>query len=57
MPPFSGANAGNASVAPNPLKLANGKSGNVTLTWTGLTPGNYLGRVAFGDSGTQRSSP
>ncbi|MHA7305361.1 S8 family serine peptidase [Arthrobacter sp. TMN-49] len=48
-----GADAGNATVAPNPLKLANGKSGNVTLSWTGLAPGNYLGRVAFGDAGTE----
>jgi hypothetical protein len=48
-----GANVGNASVAPNPLKLANGKSGNVTLSWMGLAPGNYLGRVAFGDAGTE----
>ncbi|SEF01980.1 Peptidase inhibitor I9 [Arthrobacter alpinus] len=47
-----GANAGNASVAPNPLKLANGKTGNVTLSWQGLSPGNYLGRVSFGDAGT-----
>ncbi|POH74104.1 protease [Arthrobacter glacialis] len=47
-----GANAGNASVAPNPLNLANGKSGNVTLSWSGLAPGNYLGRVAFGSAGT-----
>nr|WP_308470614.1 S8 family serine peptidase [Arthrobacter sp. N199823] len=48
-----GADAGNAKVSPNPLKLANGKSGNVTLSWTGLAPGNYLGRVSFGDAGTQ----
>ncbi|WP_442320000.1 S8 family serine peptidase [Arthrobacter psychrolactophilus] len=48
-----GGNVGNASVSPNPLKLANGKSGSVTLGWTGLAPGNYLGRVAFGDAGTE----
>lgn len=47
-----GAATGNATVSPTPLKLANGKSGNVTLTWTGLTPGSYLGRVSFGDTGT-----
>lgn len=47
-----GAATGNASVSPSPLKLANGKSGNVTLKWTGLTPGSYLGRVNFGDTGT-----
>ncbi len=48
-----GANAGNASVSPNPLKLRNGKSGNVTLGWTGLEPGSYLGRISFGDGGTE----
>lgn len=48
-----GANAGNASVTPNPLKLRNGKSGAVTLGWTGLAPGSYLGRVSFGDGGTE----
>ncbi|PYG99538.1 protease [Arthrobacter stackebrandtii] len=48
-----GGAVGNASVSPNPLKLANGKSGNVKLSWTGLAPGNYLGRVAFGDTGTE----
>jgi hypothetical protein len=48
-----GANVGNAWVSPNPLRLANGKSGNVTLSWTGLAPGNYLGRVVFGDAGTE----
>lgn len=48
-----GGAVGNASVSPNPLKLANGKSGNVKLAWTGLAPGSYLGRVAFGDTGTE----
>ncbi|UIK88148.1 S8 family serine peptidase [Arthrobacter polaris] len=48
-----GDNVGNASVSPNPLVLANGKSGNVTLSWKGLKPGSYLGRVTFGDTGTQ----
>lgn len=47
-----GAATGNASVSPNPLKLANGKKGNVTLSWNGLAPGSYLGRVSFGDTGT-----
>ncbi len=47
------ANAGNASVTPNPLNLRNGKSGNVTLGWTGLAPGSYLGRISFGDGGTE----
>ncbi len=41
------ANVGNATVTPNPLKLANGKSGQVTLNWTGLQPGSYIGRVTF----------
>ena len=48
-----GGEVGNASVSPNPLQLPNGKRGNVTLNWTGLAPGNYLGRVAFGDTGTE----
>lgn len=48
-----GANVGNATVSPNPLKLANGKSGNVTLSWMGLEPGSYLGRISFGDAGTE----
>ncbi|MFQ4150027.1 S8 family peptidase [Arthrobacter sp. LAPM80] len=48
-----GSNVGNASVTPNPLKLANGKSGTVTLGWTGLAPGSYLGRVSFGGTGTE----
>ncbi|WP_343318393.1 S8 family peptidase [Arthrobacter sp. TMP15] len=48
-----GANVGNASVSPNPLVLANGKSGNVKLSWKGLKPGSYLGRVSFGDTGTE----
>ena len=48
-----GGEVGNASVSPNPLQLHNGKRGHVTLKWTGLAPGNYLGRVAFGDTGTE----
>ncbi|WP_420867319.1 S8 family serine peptidase [Arthrobacter silviterrae] len=48
-----GGSVGNASVSPNPLQLANGKPGDVTLSWTGLAPGSYLGRVSFGDTGTQ----
>lgn len=45
-----GANVGNATVSPNPLRLGNGKAGSVTLKWTGLTPGSYIGRISFGDS-------
>ncbi len=48
-----GNNVGNATVSPNPLKLANGKSGNVTLSWMGLEAGSYLGRISFGDAGTE----
>ncbi|WP_227878501.1 S8 family peptidase [Arthrobacter dokdonensis] len=47
-----GSNTGNATVTPNPLKLANGKSGSVSLNWTGLEAGSYIGRVSFG-SGTE----
>ncbi|MDP5226494.1 MULTISPECIES: S8 family serine peptidase [Arthrobacter] len=42
-----GANVGNATIAPNPLVLKNGKSGNLTLAWNGLTPGSYIGRISF----------
>ena len=48
-----GANTGNATVTPNPLQLANGQSGFVVLTWSGLETGSYIGRVTFGDSGTE----
>jgi subtilisin family serine protease len=42
-----GANTGNATLTPNPLRLANGKSGQVTLDWNGLAAGSYLGRVTI----------
>ncbi|MEO5778956.1 MAG: S8 family serine peptidase [Arthrobacter oryzae] len=42
-----GANPGNAAISPNPLTLPNGKSGTVSLVWTGLEPGSYIGRVTF----------
>ncbi len=42
-----GANVGNASLSPNPLKLTNGKAGKVTLNWTGLAAGSYIGRITF----------
>ena len=42
-----GAGVGNAALTPNPLRLANGKSGSVTLNWKGLAAGSYLGRVTF----------
>ncbi|WP_427134262.1 S8 family peptidase [Pseudarthrobacter sp. S9] len=42
-----GANVGNATLTPNPLRLANGKSGKVTLNWKGLAVGSYVGRVTF----------
>ena len=38
---------GKASLSPNPLRLANGKAGSVTLNWKGLAEGSYIGRVTF----------
>ncbi len=38
---------GNASLNPNPLRLANGKTGAVTLNWKNLAAGSYIGRVTF----------
>jgi hypothetical protein len=38
---------GNAKLTPNPLRLANGKSGKVALNWKGLAEGSYVGRVTF----------
>ncbi|MHA7180016.1 S8 family serine peptidase [Arthrobacter sp. MDB2-24] len=40
----------NATLTPNPLVLANGSTGAVTLAWTGLTPGSYVGRVTYAGS-------
>ena len=45
-----GADEGNASISPNPLELANGESGEVTLNWAGLEPGSYVGRVTYAGS-------
>ena len=42
-----GANENNATLNPNPLVLPNGESGKVTLNWTGLQAGSYIGRVTF----------
>jgi subtilisin family serine protease len=42
-----GGNVGNATLAPNPLRLGNGKAGQVTLNWKGLAVGSYIGRVTF----------
>ncbi|MDP9982639.1 subtilisin family serine protease [Pseudarthrobacter oxydans] len=42
-----GANEKNATLTPNPLVLPNGEAGKVTLNWTGLEPGSYIGRVTF----------
>lgn len=47
-----GANENNATLTPNPLALANGSTGAVTLGWTGLTPGSYVGRVSYAGSST-----
>ena len=42
-----GANVGNATLTPNPLRLANGTSGQVTMNWKGLAVGSYIGRVTY----------
>lgn len=42
-----GANEGNATVTPNPIQIANGKSGTINLNWSNLTPGTYIGRLTF----------
>ncbi|WCI09903.1 S8 family serine peptidase [Arthrobacter sp. OVS8] len=42
-----GANVGNATLTPNPLRLANGTSGVVKMSWKGLAVGSYIGRVTF----------
>ncbi len=42
-----GSNVGNATLTPNPLRLANGKSGVVTMKWQNLAVGSYIGRVTF----------
>ncbi|WP_081747481.1 S8 family serine peptidase [Arthrobacter sp. Br18] len=39
---------GNMTVSPNPLKVKNGKESQVTVSWSGLEPGNYVGRIEFG---------
>jgi subtilisin family serine protease len=45
-----GAGLDNATVTPNPLRAANGTTGAVTLNWTGLTPGSYVGRITYAGS-------
>ena len=45
-----GANENNATVTPNPLVLPNGETGKITLNWTGLKPGSYIGRITFAGS-------
>lgn len=47
-----GANVGNATVTPNPLRLGNGQSGMVNLQWKDLAEGSYIGRVTFAGSST-----
>lgn len=42
-----GANVENATVAPDPVRLANGRSGNLALSWKNLVPGSYIGRITF----------
>ncbi|XAS68602.1 S8 family serine peptidase [Micrococcaceae bacterium Sec5.7] len=45
-----GSNVGNATLTPNPLRLANGKSGVLSLNWKDLALGSYIGRVTYGGS-------
>ncbi|WP_445260448.1 S8 family peptidase [Pseudarthrobacter raffinosi] len=45
-----GANVGNATVTPNPLRLGNGQSGILKLQWKDLAEGSYIGRVTFAGS-------
>lgn len=45
-----GTNVGNATVTPNPLRLANGQSGVLKLQWKDLTEGSYIGRVTYAGS-------
>ena len=45
-----GANVGNATVTPNPLRLGNGQAGTVKLQWKDLAAGSYIGRVTFAGS-------
>jgi hypothetical protein len=47
-----GANVGNATVTPNPLRLGNGQPGILTLTWENLAAGSYIGRITFAGSST-----
>ncbi|MFJ5955903.1 S8 family serine peptidase [Paenarthrobacter sp. NPDC092416] len=49
-----GANEGNATVTPNPIRLANGKTGQISLNWQNLEPGSYIGRLTF--AGTSEPS-
>lgn len=42
-----GANEGNATVTPDPVRLSNGLSGKLALTWKNLAPGSYIGRITF----------
>lgn len=47
-----GANVGNATVTPNPLKLGNGKPGTLVVNWTDLAEGSYIGRVSYEGAST-----
>jgi len=42
-----GANEGNATVTPDPIRLANGLGGDLVLAWKDLAPGSYIGRITF----------
>ena len=42
-----GANEGNATVTPDPVRLANGLGGELVLAWKDLAPGSYIGRITF----------
>jgi hypothetical protein len=47
-----GGDEGNLTVSPDPIQFKNGKESTVTLSWTGLEPGSYVGRVFFGNAGS-----
>ncbi|MBJ2120796.1 S8 family serine peptidase [Arthrobacter sp. MSA 4-2] len=47
-----GGDEGNLKVSPDPIQFKNGKEATVSLSWTGLEPGSYVGRVFFGDAGS-----
>ncbi|GAB3270611.1 hypothetical protein GCM10027449_05650 [Sinomonas notoginsengisoli] len=45
--------AGNASVTPDPIVAPNGSQATEALSWKGLAPGAYMGRLTFGANGVR----